>query len=174
VAIRAGEPHYYVVVSATSRGNPGEAYEVRATSAPLELDEETEPNDKPDTAGPLADIPSDGGTRVGYLGRGDVDVYKLDPAEGPRELHLTVEPPTGVDAVLSVVDQAGAPVTASADAGGPGAPEKLQGVVVPAGGTVFVKVSAKSGGDGTERYRLRWSAAPTVASEPVPVPGVDE
>lgn len=172
VAVRAGEPHYYVTVSATARGNPDEKYEVRAASAPLELDEETEPNDKPATAGPLADIPSDGGTRVGFLGRGDVDMYKLDPADGPRELHLTVEPPAGVDVVLSVVDAQGAPVTASADAGGAGAPEKLQGVPVPPKAVLYVKLTAKSGGEGSERYRLRWSAAPAEAA--APVPGIDD
>jgi hypothetical protein len=172
VAVRAGEPHYYVTVAATARGNPDEKYEIRASSAPLELDEETEPNDKPATAGPLADIPSDGGTRVGFLGKGDVDLYKLDPADGPRELHLTVEPPPGVDVVLSVVDESGAPVTASADAGGSGAPEKLQGVPVAPKAVLYVKLAAKSGGEGTERYRLRWSAAP---AEPVaPVPGIDD
>ncbi len=172
VAVRTGEPHYYVTVSATARGNSEEKYEVRASSAPLELDEETEPNDKPASAGPLADIPSDGGTRVGFLGRGDVDFYKLDPAEGPRELHLTIEPPPGVDVVLSVVDAAGAPVTASADAGKGGAPEKLQGVPVAPGAVLYVKLSAKSSGEGAERYRLRWSAAPAEAV--APVPGIDD
>jgi hypothetical protein len=172
VAVRAGEPHYYVTVSATARGNPDEKYELRAASAPLELDEETEPNDKPAQAGPLADIPSDGGTRVGFLGRGDVDLYKLDPSDQPRELHLSVEPPAGVDVVLSVVDDKGAPVAASADAGGSGAPEKVQGVPVPPGATLYVKLAAKSGGDGAERYHLRWSAAPAEAV--APVPGIDE
>jgi len=172
VAVRAGEPHYYVTVAATARGNPDEKYEIRASSAPLELDEETEPNDKPSTAGPLADIPSDGGTRVGFLGKGDVDMYKLDPADGPRELHLTVEPPPGVDVVLSVVDASGAPVAASADAGGSGAPEKLQGVPVAPKAVLYVKLTAKSGGEGGERYRLRWSAAPAEAV--APVPGIDD
>jgi hypothetical protein len=170
--VRAGEPHYYVTVSATARGNPDEKYEVRASASPLELDEETEPNDKPAQAGPLADIPSDGGTRVGFLGKGDVDLYKLDPADGPRELHLTVEPPAGVDVVLAVVDENGAPVTQSADAGGAGAPEKLQGVPVAPKAVLYVKLTAKSGGEGTERYRLRWSAAPAEAV--APVPGIDD
>jgi hypothetical protein len=171
VAVRAGEPHYYVAVSATGRANFDEKYEVRATVAPLELDEETEPNDDVKRAGLLADVPSDTGTRVGYLARGDTDVYKLEAAAAPRELHLTVEPPSGVDVVLSVVDEAGAPIAPSVDGGGAGAVERLGGVIGAANQAVFVKLTGKAG-EGGERYRLRWSAAPV--PEATPVPGVDD
>jgi hypothetical protein len=37
---------------------------------------------------------------------------------------------------------------------------------------LYVKLTAKSGGEGTERYRLRWSAAPAEAV--APVPGIDD
>jgi hypothetical protein len=171
VAAREGEPHYYVAVTC-SKGNATEKYELRVASAPVELDEETEPNDTPAQAGPLSDIPGAGGVRTGYLSRGDVDVYKLDPAAEPRALRVIVEPPESMDAILAVVDQDGKPLAGPADAAGKGKPETLQGVPVPANATVYVKLSAKPGNEASERYRLRWSAAPTEA--PVPVPGVED
>jgi hypothetical protein len=173
VAVRAGEPHYYVAVSVQGRANFSERYEVRATVSPLELDEESEPNDDVKRAGLLSEVPSDAGNRVGYLARGDVDVYKLEPAAGPRELHVTVEPPSGVDVILSVVDEAGAPVAPSVDAEAAGGVERLPPVIVAAGVTLYVKVTGKAGEAG-ERYRLRWSAAPAAIEEAVPVPGVDD
>jgi hypothetical protein len=171
VAVREGEPHYYVVVSCP-KGNALERYELRVASAPFELDEEAEPNDTVATAGPIADIPGAGGTRVGYLVQGDVDVFKLDPAAEPRALHVTVEPPPGMDAAVTVIDDKNQVVAGPAEAGGKGKPETLQNVPVPAGAVLYVKVTAKAGAPATERYRLRWSAAPAEAV--VPVPGVDD
>jgi hypothetical protein len=170
-AVRAGEPHYYVVVSC-GKANPEEGYEVRVTAAPLELDEESEPNDTPAAAGPLSDIPGAGGLRVGYLPSGDVDLFLLDPAREARTLVLTVEPPGGADATLAVVDGTGAVLAGPIDGGGKGKPEHLEGVAVAPDQVVYVRVTAKPGSDGAERYRLRWSAV--ASDETLPIPGVEE
>jgi hypothetical protein len=171
VAIRDGEPHYYVTIAA-ARGNLDQRYVARVASAPFELDEEAEPNDKPAQASALADVPgADSGIRVGFLGRGDVDVFKLDPAPTPRTLQVTVEPPADVDVTLAVVDQSGAAAGATMDAQKRGKAETLAGQLVAAGATVFVKVTAKSCASDTDRYRLRWSAPPS--EEPAPIPGIE-
>lgn len=170
VAVRAGEPAYFVVVAASGRGNVDDRYQVSVRAAPVELDEETEPNDTIAQAGPLAEIPGEGGMRVGTLPRGDTDVFALDPADAPRSLHLTVEPPPGVDVDLTLLDDKGQPVAPPADAGKLGAPERLANLPVPAGAKRFVRVRVQGGGDGQVRYRLRWSAA---VAEPAALPDLD-
>lgn len=173
VAIRPGEPHYYVVVSTSGRGHLDERYELRLSSAPFQLDEEEEPNDTIAAPGALADVPdADSGTRVGYLGRGDVDVYRLEPSEAPRRLHVTAEPPPGIDVELAVLGADGRPLVPPADAGKRGAAEKLASVPIPAGAAAFVRLSLKSGDGMSDRYRLRWSAV--IADEAPPPPGLDE
>jgi hypothetical protein len=170
VAIKQGEPHYYVTVSG-AKGNLDQRYTLRVSAAPFELDEEAEPNDKPGQASPLADVPgADSGIRVGFLGRGDVDVFKLDPAPGPRSLKVTVEPPGDIDVTLAVIDESGGAVGAPVDAQKKGKAETLTHPV-PANKGAFVKVTAKSGASDTDRYRLRWSSP--VAEEPAPVPGIE-
>jgi hypothetical protein len=172
VAVRKEEPHYYVAVSGKT-ANLAEKYTLHIATAPFQLDEESEPNDKPASAGALSEVPdADSGTRVGFLNAGDADVFRLEPAAAPRLLQLTVEPPSSVDVMLSVVDDSGAPVAGSADAGKKGAVEKLVNVPVPADKPVFVKLTLKSGGSATERYRLRWSALP--GEELAPIPGMED
>jgi hypothetical protein len=170
VAIKQGEPHYFVTVSGP-KGNFDQRYTLRVASAPFELDEEAEPNDKPAQASPLADVPgADSGIRVGFLGRGDVDLFKLDPAPGARSLKVTVEPPADLDVTLTVVDESGGAVGAPVDAQKRGKAESLTHPVA-AGKGAWVKVTAKSGSSDTDRYRLRWSSP--AAEEPTPVPGIE-
>jgi hypothetical protein len=171
VAVREDEAYYFVAVRAR-KANAEEQYVVRAQAVPFELDEESEPNDEPDRASPLADIPgADSGTRVGFLVRDDVDVFALEPAGDARRLSVTLDPPAGVDGVLAVIDRAGKDLVPPAAAAKRGAPERITDVLVPPGAGVFVRVSVKAGESPTERYRLRWSA---VVEEVVPIPGFDE
>ena len=164
VAVKAGEPHVYVVVGA-SQGNLDERYTLRVRSAPLELDEESEPNDKVGDATPLADIPgATDGARVGFLGRGDVDVFKLDPAPTPRTLHVTVEPPAGVDVALQLLDAAGGAIGVPVNGAGKGAAEQLAPTAIAPAQQLYVKVSVIAGGSDAMRYRLRWSAAAAEAA----------
>jgi hypothetical protein len=171
VAIRAGEGEYFVSIGG-KKGNWEDQYVARAQAVPFELDEEAEPNDTPAQAGPLADIPgNDGGTRVGFLVRADVDLFALEPANDARRLSVTLEPPPGVDAEVAVVDAAGAVVGAPSAAGKRGATARLTDVPVPAGAKLFVRARTRAGESATERYRLRWSV---VVDETMPLPGMDE
>ena len=172
VAVKQGEPHGFVTVTA-AKGNTDQRYTLRVSSAPFELDEESEPNDRPAQASPLADVPNaDSGIRVGFLGRGDVDVFKLEPGPNPRSLKVSVEPPADLDVTVAVVDESGGALAPAVDAQKRGKPETLTHAV-PGGKAAFVKVSAKTGASDTDRYRLRWSAP--AAEEPAPpVPGINE
>jgi hypothetical protein len=172
VAARPGEPYYFVAVSG-NRGNLDERYTIRVSAAALELDDEAEPNDTPETAGPLSDIPgAESGMRVGYLGRADVDTYKVEPIPGARRLHVTLETPAGVDVELAAIDAGGLAIAPVADAGKRGGVERLGDLPVPGGQAVYVRIKVKSGNNDTERYRLRWSAVPDEAAA-VPVPGLE-
>jgi hypothetical protein len=175
VAVKKGEPFYFVVVSG-DRPNIDEKYTLKVTSTPFQVDEEAEPNDSPQTASPLADVPNaDAGTRVGFLAAGDVDFYKLDPAATPRLLHLVVEPPGAIGAEIAVVGDDGKPVPGGGpvDPGKKGAPARLDDVAIGANMTAYVRVTNKSGSTTTDRYRLRWSAVAVTAPEPTPIPGME-
>jgi hypothetical protein len=171
VQIRPDNPVYFVAVSG-DRPNADEQYALRVTTAPIVLDEESEPNDNPAQASPLADVPgAESGTRVGTLPAGDVDFYKLDAAAAPRTLAVTVTPPATVEVELSVLGSDGkTPVAGPAAGGKRGADAKLAAVAVAADAVVYVRVAARAGASGTERYRLRWALAAAAA----PVPGVDD
>jgi hypothetical protein len=171
VAIKDGDTLVYVSLTA-AKGNDTDRYVVHAGTVPFELDEEAEPNDKPATANPLSDVPgADGGTRVGFLGRSDADCFKLDPAPADRRLSASVEPPGEVDAELTVVDPAGAPLVPAANKGKRGAAERVADVRIPASAPAFVCAKALAGDSATDRYRLRWSVVP---DEAVLVPGMEE
>ena len=162
-ASRSREEHPDLRV-VTAIAQHAEQYAIRASTAPLVLDEETEPNDTPAAASPLADVPgAASGTRVGTLAAGDVDVYRLDPAEGSRQLSATLAPPKGVDAVLAVLaDDGVTALTAPADATKAGGEEKVVAVAIPPGKAALLKLTGKAG-DAGERYRLRWSVVETAA-----------
>lgn len=146
-----------------------ESYTVRAQAAALVLDEESEPNDSPASASPLADVPgATSGTRVGTLAAGDVDCFRLDPADGARSLDVIFSPPASVDGSLALVAEDGSPMAAPVDAAKKGGPERLT-VTVPSGKPAIIKLVGKVGEAG-ERYKLRW----TVAEAAAPVPGVDD
>jgi hypothetical protein len=105
--------------------------------------------------------------RRGQLGAGDVDFYLSDQADEPRQLHLTLEPPAAVDAVLGAAAFSGRE-TATADDGGAGKPERLA-VSVPAGTRVLVRVAPKgAAAAGEESYTLRWSMVPGPAEPELP------
>jgi serine/threonine-protein kinase len=113
-------------------------YTLTASWKPLDANLEAEPDENPSQALPLSlDQPM-----RGYLGRlGDVDYYYLR-GEGGGTLSATLSAIEGVDARLVVLppgSQAGPPQPLPAgakvfDAGGPGQPEKFEGVPWPAGG----------------------------------------
>jgi hypothetical protein len=172
VAIPAGAGTLFVVVTG-DRADDGEPYTVRAQTAALVLDEESEPNDAPEAASPLADVPgTTSGTRVGTLAAGDVDCFRLDAGERERQLDVIFSPPASVDGAVAALTAEGVALGPAADAGKKGAPERLA-ARVPAGKAAIVKLTGKAG-EAAERYKLRWTVTDVEEAEETPVPGVDE
>lgn len=171
VAIPAKTPFVFAAVSGDAP-NFEERYTIQARVRAAQLDEESEPNDTPETASPLGDVPgADSGARVGTLAGTDVDVYRLDPAPAARALSVTVEPPAGLDVELTLLGAGGKALLGPVDVAKKGGAEKIVGAEVPAGATVYVRVRPK-GGAATEPYRLKWST--TAGGQAVPVPGIDQ
>ncbi|HKA89558.1 MAG TPA: hypothetical protein VKE22_17955, partial [Haliangiales bacterium] len=169
VAIPPQAPFVFAVVSGDA-ANPDERYTITASVRAAQLDEESEPNDTPETASPLADVPgTEAGTRVGTLAGTDVDVFRLDPAPGPRSLSVTVEPPPGLDVEVTLLGPGGKVLLGPVDSAKKGGAEKIVAAPIAPGAPAFVRVRAKAGAS-TEIYKLRWS----VAAAATPVPGIDE
>ncbi len=170
VAVPAQAPFVFAVVSGDT-ANADERYTIQAQVRAAQLDEESEPNDTPETASPLADVAgTESGTRVGTLAGTDVDVFRLDPAPGPRSLSVTVEPPAGLDVEVTILGAGGKVLLGPVDAAKKGGAEKIVAAPVPPDAPAFVRVRAKAGA-ATEVYKLRWSVAAVAAT---PVPGIDE
>ena len=158
VAIRSlrvptGDAQIYVVVRTDTGTSSETRYDLRTRTELPRAGGEAEPNDDAAHAQPVSD-----GTVLGYLSRGDVDVYRYT-ASAPTELDVEVAPPERVDIKLEILSETGARLARS-DAGRRREAEHLPNVAVP-GGTVLIRLSAgKSDGNPDEPYRL------TVASRP--------
>src|SRR5207253_10904173 len=82
VRLPPGEPHVFLVVRADTGRNLDVRYNLRARADAPKAGGELEPNDDAQHANPIAD-----GTVTGFLGRGDVDVYRYTAA-APLELDI--------------------------------------------------------------------------------------
>jgi hypothetical protein len=174
-----GAPPFLHVKVSADRSNPGDAYTLRVAPRLLDLDEEAEPNDSAERATPLRAAGAESGTMRASYGAGDVDNFAVEATAGPLLLDASVEVPGGVDFALEARGPGGA-LLGSADTGKAGERERLSGVVIPAGATAIVTVSAKvaKGDTGDARaYQLRWSVSPADDTPPMPpeeaAPGPD-
>jgi hypothetical protein len=151
--VPAGDAQVYVVVRADVGSNTEARYDLRTRTELPRAGGEAEPNDDAAHAQPIAD-----GTTLGYLSRGDVDVYRYT-ASAPAELDVEVAPPERVDVKLEILAETGARLAVS-DAGRRREAERIPNLYL-AGGSVLIRLSAgKSDGNPDEPYRL------TVASRP--------
>lgn len=174
-----GAPPFLHVKVSADRSNPVDAYTLRVAPRLLDLDEEAEPNDSPERATALRAAGAESGTMRASYGAGDVDTFAVEATTGPLLLDASVEAPGGVDFALEARGPGGA-LLGSADTGKAGERERLSGVVIAAGTTAIVTVSAKvaKGDTGEAReYQLRWSVSPADDTPPMPpeeaVPGPD-
>ncbi len=178
---------FYVRLSAR-RSNPTEPYRLQVATRLLEPDEEVEPNDSPEQAGPL--LPEAGAEgalpaasariRRGYLPFGDQDFYRLDADQRPRLLTVEVAPKGELAPKVSVL-VAGATV-AMAEAVQAGSSAYLADVEIAAGQAPVVLVSGAGAPADQASYELTWSladkpaeAASDVFEDGLPSPdGVDD
>ena len=162
VRVPAGDAQLYVVVRADSGRNDQARYNLRSRAELPKSGGEAEPNDDPAHAQAIAD-----GTVLGYLSRGDVDVFRYTAAE-PVELDVEVAPPERVDVKLEILREDGRPL-ARTDAGRRREAERLPNLYLAAG-TVLIRLGAGKGdGNPDEPYRLTVSSrAPDPAAEREP------
>jgi hypothetical protein len=137
----------YVVVRPESGRNLERRYGLHVRAGLAQEGSEIEPNDDPAHASTAAD-----GLTSGFLGVGDVDVYRYAPAV-PGAIDVDVAPPPGLNVKLEVLRRDGGEVLASADAAGRGQPEHLVGV--PVADAVLIRLTIRRGeGNAEEPYQL--------------------
>lgn len=152
VRIPPGAPSVFLVVKADAGWSATARYNLRPRAELPRPGTEAEPNDDVAHAQPIED-----GTALGYLARGDVDVYRYTTA-GIALLDVEVDPPERESVQIELLREDGT-LLARADSGRH-VPARISGASVP-GGPVFVRVSPRRGAvNADEPYRL------TIASRP--------
>ncbi len=152
VRLPSSEPSVFVVVRADSGRSLDARYTLRLRAEEAKVDAELEPNDDPAHAVPLGD-----GNFLGYLGPGDVDVYRYSSTM-PTELDFEVTPPERVDLKIEVIGDDGA-VLMKVDGGKRREVERIANLYVA--GSVLLRLSAGRGdGNLDEPYRISASSRP--------------
>jgi hypothetical protein len=163
VRLAPAEPNIFLVVRAESGRNLDVRYNLRLrteVAKPGAAGGDLEPNDDAQHASALTD-----GAVQGYLGRGDVDVYRYTAAE-PLELNIEAAPPERVDMRVEIIRETDGALLLRADEGKRQEPERLPNLFVPAGSILIRLAAARGDGNPDEPYRL------TVASHR-PEPGAE-
>ncbi|HVY40746.1 MAG TPA: hypothetical protein VHM31_22560 [Polyangia bacterium] len=152
VRIPAGAPSVFLVVKAEAGWSGTARYNLRSRAELPRAGTEAEPNDDVAHAQPVED-----GTALGYLARGDVDVYRYTTA-GIALLDVEVEPPERESVQVELLREDGT-LLARADSGRH-VPARISGASIP-GGPVFVRVSPRRGAvNADEPYRLTITSRP--------------
>ena len=166
IRVAPGEPAIFLLARADSGRNLDVRYNLRLRTEvgkPGAAGGDLEPNDDAQHASALTD-----GTVQGYLGRGDVDVYRYTAAE-PLELDIEAAPPERVDVRMEIVRELDGALLVRADEGKRQEPERLPNLFVPAG-SFLIRLSAGRGdGNPDEPYRLTVAShRPEVGAEREP------
>jgi len=166
IRLAPGDHNIFLVVRADVGRNLDVRYNLRVRTEvgkPGAAGGDLEPNDDAQHASALAD-----GTVQGYLGRGDVDVYRYTAAE-PLELDIEAAPPERVDVRMEIIRELDGALLVRADEGKRQEPERLPNLFVPAG-SILIRLSAGKGdGNPDEPYRLTVAShRPEVGAEREP------
>jgi hypothetical protein len=161
-------PVHYVVISGRP-SNPEVPYTLTVTSRLLDLDEEAEPNHRPDNATSLRAGTETQGSMRATIGPGDTDMFALSESLEPATLDVTIDTPVGIDVAVEVSTGAGA-ILGTVDSGGMGAAESLAAISVGPSSIVLVEVVGKPSKKpvSSAAYRLRWSLDLAALPEPSP------
>jgi hypothetical protein len=142
------EPHVFVEVRTDAGRNLEGRYSLRLRTEVGKAGGELEPNDDAAHATPLVE-----GTVLGYLGRGDMDIYRYT-ASGPFELGIEVTAPERVDVKLEAVRATDGSPISTANEGRRQEPERIANLYT-AGGPMLIRLTAAKGdGNPDEPYRL--------------------
>jgi len=147
-----GDGPVWLVVRAEIGWSGAARYNLRPRAELAKAGTEAEPNDDVAHAQPIED-----GTALGYLPRGDIDVYRYS-TPGMALLDVEVTPPARATVQVEVLREDGSLLArAESDRHGPA---HLGGTPIP-GGPIFVRVTPRKGsGNADEPYRLAISSRP--------------
>ncbi|MES1209945.1 MAG: hypothetical protein ABUS79_28750 [Pseudomonadota bacterium] len=150
--IPPGAPTVFVVVRTDGGWSASARYNLRPRAELPRPGTEAEPNDDIAHAQPVED-----GTALGYLARGDVDVFRYTTA-GIALVDVEVAPPERESVQIELLREDGT-LLARADSGRH-VPARISGASIP-GGPVFVRVSPRRGAvNADEPYRLTITSRP--------------
>lgn len=147
-----GDGPVWLVVRAEAGWSGSARYNLRPRAELAKAGTEAEPNDDVAHAQPIED-----GTALGYLARGDVDVYRYT-TPGMALLDVEVTPPARAGVQVEILREDGT-LLARAESGRHESAH-IAGASIP-GGPVFVRVSPRrGGGNADDPYRLTISSRP--------------
>ena len=165
VLVPAGAAQVYLVAAADYGWNTDQRYAVRVRAELQKPGAEAEPNDDAAHAQAVAD----GSMVQGYLGRGDVDLYRY-AAAAPAVLVVEIAPPERASLKLELSNDAGV-VLARGKPAGKGARAPLRASMPLPTGSVLIRVIAGRGeGNPDEPYRLTVTSRPAEADGGAPPP----
>jgi hypothetical protein len=143
----------YIVIRTEGGRNIDRRYVFNVRAGLAQEGIETEPNDDQAHASSLGD-----GLTTGFLGPGDVDLYRYVPAL-PGFVDVEVNPPEGARVKVEVLRQRDAQPVASAASAGRGQPERLSGVAVSE--PVLIRItSRRAEANPEEPYQIRIESHP--------------
>ncbi len=157
VRLPPGDGLVFLVIRADADWSADARYNVRPRADLPKPGAEAEPNDDPEHAQTVAD-----GTVVGYLGHGDIDVFRY-VTEAPAALDVDLVPPDRAIVKLEILRADG--TLLSRTEGGRHGALRVTNLMIP-GGPIFVRLSGGRGSASPDDpYHL------TVSSHPNTPPG---
>jgi hypothetical protein len=156
-----GDAQVFLVVRADSDWSAEARYNVRPRADLPKPGAEAEPNDDPGHAQTVGD-----GVVIGYLGRGDVDVFRY-VTEAPAVLEVELSPPEHASVKLEILRADGTLLTRTE--GRKHGAIRIADLAIP-GGPIFVRLAGGRGSaNADDPYHLTISSHPGgPAAEPAP------
>jgi hypothetical protein len=155
-----GDAQVFLVVRADADWSADARYNVRPRADLPKPGSEAEPNDDPDHAQTVAD-----GTVVGYLGRGDVDVYRY-ATDAPAALEVEVSAPERTSVRVEILRADG--TLLSRTEGGRHGPIRIANLAIP-GGPIFIRLAGSHGAaNPDDPYHLTISSRASDANQGAP------
>jgi hypothetical protein len=162
VLVPPGTAELYLIASADFGWSADQRYDIRVSAELPKAGAETEPNDDAAHAQVVTD-----GTVQGYLGRGDVDVFRYT-VTAPVSLTVEIAPPERASAKLELANEEGV-VLARGKPAGKGGRKPLRATLRVDAGSILIRIIAGGGeGNPDDPYRLTVTSAPAAIEAPPP------
>jgi hypothetical protein len=165
VLVPAGAAQVYLVAAADYGWNADQRYAVRVRAELQKQGAEAEPND--DAA--HAQVVTDGSTVQGYLGRGDVDLFRY-AASAPAVVAVEIAPPERASLKLELSNDAGVVLVRGKPAGKGGRAPLRASLPLPSGSVLIRVIAGRGEGNPDEPYRLTVTSRPAEPDGGAPAP----